>query len=227
MPYIRRKNNILKLNGDTMIIAFLALASVTSTSLPAISTDMEDWVLPLYGEEMQFDVKRNGKKIGEHFVTFKQENDTLIVKAGTKIRVKFLFITAYKFDYKAEETWQGNKLKTLTAYTNDNGDVSEVNYSYNDESSPLFSTNHWNPNVLEADHVLNTITGKTNDVTISKMGWENLSIQDKTLSALRHEYSGDLKDVTTWYDEQGRWVGLQFKGNDDSIISYECNLCGI
>jgi hypothetical protein len=44
MPYIRRKNNILKLNGDTMIIAFLALASVTSTSLPAISTDMEDWV---------------------------------------------------------------------------------------------------------------------------------------------------------------------------------------
>jgi hypothetical protein len=84
MPYIRRKSNILKLNGDTMIIAFLALASVTSTSLPAISTDMEDWVLPLYGEEMQFDVKRNGKKIGEHFVTFKQENDTLIVKAGNK-----------------------------------------------------------------------------------------------------------------------------------------------
>lgn len=210
-----------------MIKMLLAIASLTSTSLPVISTNMENWVLPLYGEEMHFDVKRNGKKIGDHFVTFKQENGTLAVKAETKIRVKFLFITAYKFDYKSEEIWQDNELRSLNAYTNDNGDVSEVNYSYNDESSPLFSTNHWNPNVLEADHVLNTITGKINDVTISKMGWENLSIQDETVSALRHVYSGDLNDVTTWYDEQGRWVGLQFKGKDETVISYECNLCGI
>lgn len=210
-----------------MITMILALASITNSSVPEISTNIENWVLPLYGEEMQFDVKRNGKKIGEHFVTFKQENDKLIVNAETKIRVKFLFITAYKFDYKAEEVWQENELKTLTAYTNDNGDVSEVNYTYKNDSSPLYSTNHWNPNVLSADNVLNTITGKTNNVTISKMGWENLSIQDETISALRHDYSGDLKDVTTWYDEKGRWVGLQFKSEDDSIISYECNLCGI
>lgn len=210
-----------------MMKMILALASATNTSLPEISTDMESWVLPLYGEEMQFDVKRNGKKIGEHFVTFKQENDKLIVNAKTKIRVKFLFITAYRFDYKAEEIWQANELKTLNAYTNDNGEVSEVNYTYQDKTTPLFSTNHWNPNVLNADNVLNSITGKTNNVTISEMGWENISIQDETRAALRHEYSGDLKNVTTWYDEKGRWVGLQFTSKDDSIISYECNLCGI
>jgi len=75
--------------------------------------------------------------------------------------------------------------------------------------------------------VLNSITGKTNNVTISELGWEEISIQDETRPALRHEYSGDLKDVTTWYDEKGRWVGLQFKSKDDSIISYECNVCGI
>lgn len=210
-----------------MIKMILALASITNSSVPEISSKIENWVMPSYGSEMQFDVKRNGKKIGEHYVTFKKENDQLIVNAETKIRVKFLFITAYKFDYKAKEVWQENDLKTLTAFTNDNGDISEVNYTYSDDSSPLYSTNHWNPNVLGADNVLNSITGKTNNVTISKMGWENLSIQDETRPALRHEYSGDLKDVTTWYDEKGRWVGLQFISEDDSIISYECNLCGI
>ena len=210
-----------------MIKVALAIASITNSTVPEIKSKIDNWALPQYGSEMQFDVKRNGKKIGEHLVTFEQDQDKLIVNAVTKIRVKFLFFTAYKFDYKAEEIWEQNKLKTLTAYTNDNGKVSEVNYTDSDNGTPLYSTNHWNPNVVDADYVLNTITGKTNNVTISKLGWEDLPVTEGTRPAQRHEYSGDLRDVTTWYDENGRWVGLQFKSKDDSIISYECNLCGI
>ena len=90
----------------------------------------------------------------------------------------------------------------------------------------IFTTNHWNPNVLSQKSVLNTMTGRTNTVEISEVGKEMVRTGANKREAMRHEYDGDLTDVFTWYDEKKRWVGLDFKSKDGSVISYECNSCG-
>ena len=108
-----------------MIKLILALTSISpQTSEPTIN--IHDWALQSYGPEMSFNIKRNGNQIGSHEVNFKTSDEQLIIEATTKIRVKFLFFTAYKFDYKAKEIWQNGELVSLLSQTNDNGKRSEV-----------------------------------------------------------------------------------------------------
>ena len=224
-----------------MIKLILALTSISpQTSEPTIN--IHDWALQSYGPEMSFNIKRNGNQIGSHEVNFKTSDEQLIIEATTKIRVKFLFFTAYKFDYKAKEIWQNGELVSLLSQTNDNGKRSEVKLDYgtdivnatnydvtfsNTLDGMIYTTNHWNPNVLKANVVLNTVTGKLNQVQINQMGEEMVPIGSNKRIAIHHRYDGDLNNISTWYDEKLRWVGLNFKGKDGSIISYECNLCGV
>ncbi|MDG1996316.1 MAG: DUF6134 family protein [Emcibacteraceae bacterium] len=223
-----------------MISFILALASISEPlSKPAV--DIHNWALETYGPEITFDIKRKGKKIGSHSVTFDAQGDKLLIEATTKIRVKFLFITAYKFDYSSKEIWEQGHLVSLQSHTNDNGKNSSVTMGYGENSvdvihngeatsnqfiQPLFTTNHWNPNILNSNQVLNTITGKTNKIEISSVGMDEVPTANGERKAMHHKYSGDLMDISTWYDQHDRWVKLNFKGNDGSIISYECNKCG-
>jgi hypothetical protein len=224
-----------------MIKLILAYASI-SPPLEAHQVDIHDWALKTYGTEISFDIKRNGNNIGTHQVKFTKSENQLLVEANTQIRVKFLFFTAFKFDYNSKELWQNGELKSLSSFTNNDGKKSNVSLEYGDDivnvtnekgsftnilKEPVFTTNHWNPNVLGEKMVLNTLTGKINNIEINKLGFEMVPAGNGTRKAMRHSYDGDLNNISTWYDEKSRWVGLNFKGRDGSLISYECNQCGI
>ena len=143
-----------------MIKIILALTTIShQTAIPVI--DIHDWVLPSYGSAMVFEIKRNGKKIGIHQVDFKTNNEQLSIESKTKIRVKFLFFNAYKFDYNSLEKWKNGELVSLLSTTNDNGKKSTVNLAsgtdiinvtINDDTHVnslddlKYTTNHWNPN---------------------------------------------------------------------------------
>ena len=224
-----------------MIKIILALTTIShQTAIPVI--DIHDWVLPSYGSAMVFEIKRNGKKIGIHQVNFKTNNEQLSIESKTKIRVKFLFFNAYKFDYNSLEKWKNGELVSLLSTTNDNGKKSTVNLAsgtdiinvtINDDTHVnslddlKYTTNHWNPNVLAAKQVLNTITGKSNQFQITQAESNLVSTGSGERIATHYQYSGDLNNISTWYDEKMRWVGLSFESNDGSTISYECKQCGV
>ena len=90
--------------------------------------------------------------------------------------------------------------------------------------SPLFPTNHWNAGVLGQTRVLNTLTGKINNVSILSKGIETVSTENGPIKATRYVYSGDL-DNEVWYDDLGRWVKMRFKASDGSTINYVCKSC--
>ena len=218
---------------------------VTLTSISHLATeptiDIHKWTVQVYGPEITFDIKRNGKNIGTHEVNFQIRNEQLLVEAKTRIRVKFLFFTAFKFDYTAKEIWQDGEIVSLQSFTNDNGKITNVNLEYganvvnvindgknysNSLDGPVYTTNHWNPNVLNASEVLNTITGKSNKIQIDQMEKEMVPTSTGERPAMHHRYNGELNNISSWYDDKMRWVGLIFQGKDGSLISYECNLCG-
>ncbi len=214
-----------------MINNFLILASIAQqATVPAI--DIHDWAIENYGPKITFDIKRKGRNIGLHEVVFENINGCLHVEATTEIRVKFLFFNAFRFDYYSKEIWDDGKLISMKSFTDDNGMTSEVvlgkgaGIEANSTDDHIFTTNHWNPNVLSSKQVLNTITGKTNNIRISNVGWDMVPAKNGEIEAVHHTYHGDLRDISSWYDEKWRWVGLSFKGRDGSVISYECNQCG-
>ena len=195
----------------------------------------------LYDGPIIFDVIRKGKKIGEHVTRFEPADDGLLVVNDLDLKVKVLFITAFKLDYHSEAVWDESGLKLLETKVKQgrkrrvleglrDGDI----FSWTtpkgeslsaDNPETLYPTDHWHVGVVDQHQVLNTLTGAMDDVNIRPVQWESVPTGTGPRRALKYQYEGDL-DNQVWYDEAGRWVGLQFKGKDGSTVRYVCRQCG-
>lgn len=193
--------------------------------------------LSLYGPAIDFDVFRKGDKIGFHRVRFERAGADLIVTNTFQLEVRVLFFTAFRFLYHSEARWQQGQLVSLAADVNDGGKSISIKAArqggrltvkneggYFAVDAPLFPTNHWNAAVLPETRVLNTLTGRINNVRIEPRGREEVATEWGDITATRYAYTGDLK-AEVWYDDAGRWVKLRFQGRDGTDIDYVCRLC--
>jgi hypothetical protein len=191
----------------------------------------------LYGDTIRFQVLRNGAPVGEHTVEFRRQGDTLIVDTRFDLKVQMLFVTAYRYEYRASDTWRNGCLNGMEVVVNDDGDRHHVNAvadgdrlvidgprGRTDVANEIYPTHHWNAGVLGADRVLNTITGRVAEVDIIDKGMETVSVNGESRPARRYAYSGELR-TEVWYDERGRWVKMRFAGADGSTIEYVCETC--
>lgn len=194
--------------------------------------------LSLYGEEIRFDVRRNGALVGSHTVSFFRQGERLLTSTRFEVAVDVLFITAYRYLYASEATWTGACLEALTATTDDNGKESVVRVSRSGDrlavsgpggtaAAPLATlpTEHWAYAVVGRDAVINTITGRMAGVAIENIGTAQVRKADGISIPARHfVYSGDLHNEV-WYDGDGRWIKMRFKAADGSTIDYACVKC--
>ncbi|MCC3861177.1 DUF6134 family protein [Pseudemcibacter aquimaris] len=206
------------------IILLLSTASLVENASYTMDNPAK-WARHIYGERLEFIINRNDKPVGQHIVEFGHTDGLDEVKSSTEINIKFLFITAYKFNLSASEYWALDGLSRVESNSNDGGSKNVLLKNF-DQNNDLLPTSHWNPLILNDTKVYNTITGKINSIKIYPIGWDkvptNLGIRD----AYRYDYHGDLNDVSAWYDDKGRWVSLKFIARDGSVISYECVKCG-
>lgn len=196
----------------------------------------------LYPDGMIFDVYRKGSRVGKHEVKFERDGDTWTVSSKFKLRVKVLFVTAYKFDFESTGVWHDGVLQTLVAETNDNGKESLVDsyltedgkFYANGRKGQFFSntwvypTTHWNVGAVESDVILNTLNGQLAQVEVIRRGIETIETRDgRAVDAERFEYTGELTDTTVWYDRDGRWVRMQFTTKQGETLEYVCRECGL
>ena len=218
-----------------LLASFLALPPTALADEYASATAANP--LRLYGEELRFDVLRNGDQVGEHIVQFTPQAGGLQVTSRSEIEVKLLFLTAYRFRYQSIEHWRDGSLVKLHAASNDNGDFTNIDAAREGDwlkvktngatwqgASRMAPTTHWNMAQTRAPALLNTVTGKLNNVTVTDAGIETVALPGGERQARRFVYSGDLS-VESWYDLAGRWVKLQFAAEDGSTIEYLCNSC--
>lgn len=193
--------------------------------------------LSLYGNEMQFDVMRDGAPIGTYLVRFKQNGEELQVETRASIEVEMLFASAYRLRYQSFETWRDGMLSNLTASTNDDGEFSHVEAKRDGEALEVIGTDgawdaaltalpttHWNMAQVATPTLINTVDGDADHVSVTEAGIEEVPFGDEMRPARRFVYTGDL-DMEAWYDEQGRWVKLRFAAEDGSTIEYLCRRC--
>jgi hypothetical protein len=193
----------------------------------------------LYGNEMRFTVLRNGDPVGLHRVTFERSGSNLIVRTAFDVRVRLLGINVYSYRYEADDVWRDGCLVSLRATTNDDGTRSGVEATRDGErlriigphgttSAPvsIFPTHHWHPGVIGSTQVVNTITGKVDQVVMLDHGPQPVSVgRSLTVTARKYAYTGDLTNEA-WYDDAGRWVKMRFTAKDGSQIEYRCEACG-
>jgi len=217
---------------------FLVLVTLTF-SVGAVPSYASSDVGPmaLYGPEILFDVSRNGEHVGQHTVFFEQTADGLNVDAHMTIDIKFLGFKAYSYDYRSTSLWRDGRLVRLDSQIDDDGDISRVEVrSEGDrlvvtaadgaraETAPIYPTDHWNAGVLGASKVINTITGRIDQVEIEPLGESDVDFNGASTAARHYQYTGDLS-TEVWYDRDGRWVKMRFKAQDGSTIEYTCRNC--
>ncbi len=194
--------------------------------------------LDIYGDEIRFEIVRNEEIIGTHISRFEKDRDDLVVSSRLDMKISFLFFPVYSFEYQSRGVWRSGQLSKLTIAARDGSDRFKIEAEeipggmrisgpsgIQLVTGPLIPTNHWNAAVLEERRVLNTLTGNVNEVVILDRGMERIPVSGGVLMANRFDYTGDLTDTSVWYDARGRWVGLQFKGRDGSLITYRCTSC--
>lgn len=217
--------------------AFIAIALGAVVVLGVWPSHAGTKALDLYGTTMAFDVFRDGTLVGEHTVAFSNDGADLLVDTQFRIAIKFLMFTAYTLDYTSSSQWRDGKLNGLKARTNDDGTVGIVTAERLQNeikiidpsgavtvASDILPTNHWNVAVTKSTAVLNTITGKVNNVEMIDLGTETVVAEGVEIDARRWMYSGDLTNEV-WYDAEGRWVKMLFEGKDGSSIEYVCTRC--
>jgi hypothetical protein len=213
-----------------LIIIFIALYPISVRS--------EVSPFNLYGDKIEFDVIRDGEKVGLHTTRFLTRQNSKIIETRMGMEVTVFSIPIYSFAYEATEIWENGQMTKLDVVVLDGSDRKTIKatsitdgFSIKGPSGnfifpgTVISTNHWNANVVNTRRVLNTLTGAINRVQITRKGIERIYLKNGNLLATRYDYSGDLNNTSAWYDNEGRWVKLQFIARDGSTISYVCNTC--
>lgn len=185
-----------------------------------------------YGHTLSFVVMREGQPIGRHELVFARDGGQLKVSTSIDLAVKIVGITAYRYSHRAQETWNGDALVSLTSRTDDDGKAYAVQANRTAEGivvqaqgkrivlpAGIIPSSHWNVRQVTQAVLLNTQKGNEARVTTTKLGRDTVKTRSTTLQATHYRYDGDVK-MDQWFDDRGRWVKMAFGGSDGSSIEY-------
>ena len=190
----------------------------------------------LYGDEIAFDVERDGDVVGNYTISFTRTDQGVLAEAKVDVDVSLLFVPIYSLRYHARELWSDGELQSIEAFTDDDGDLIHLQATRDSDGLQVQTNNgayetpavlpisHWNAALLEGGPLLNGMTGEVDEVEVFDQGLDTVSTRNGSLRARHYLYSGDLNGEI-WYDEDGRWVKLRFRAKDGSMIDYICRQC--
>ena len=77
-------------------------------------------------QALSFTATRNGQVLGTHTVRITDEGSRLRVVNSIDLNLKAVGVTVYRYVHHSTELWQGDRLQSLSARTEDNGAVYKV-----------------------------------------------------------------------------------------------------
>ena len=178
-------------------------------------------------KNLDFKVFINDREVGSHKFRLLQQGENLQVSSTMHLDFKVLMIKKIKYLHQAEEVWQGGCLVSLKSQTQKQGKTITVNATSG--ANGLVVTNaegsqaiegcargfaYWNPQLLEADFLLNAESGQYLPVEISS----SLSEQSNITHML---IAGPEADVRLQYDAAGNWLSLESKLQIGGLIRYQ------
>jgi len=188
---------------------------------------------------LKYDILRDGSSIGTHAVSIDTNGPETKVDVTTDIKVKVLFVTAYKFTHESKEKWVNGKLVSLASKTDDDGVPKTLNATAENGKITLDSTMNgqnrrqfaaksaipaslWNPEIVTQEMIVNTLDGQLMKVNIKDIGTEDVQAHGSTVAAHHYKISGELtRDL--WYNSQGDLVRVSFPDKTKSEIVYALN----
>jgi hypothetical protein len=187
-------------------------------------------------ETLEFAILRDGAKIGRHTVAFRRDGTRLDVEMRGEIVYKIAFVTLYRYQQRRTESWDHGKLVAFTAWTDDDGEVSELAATRAGDDFRITATggsrevrgdaipeNYWSPATVRLAQLIDNVTGRPYPIAVTPVGHENVRANGGDVPAQRYRVTGGLgpeRARDLWYDQAGRWVHMQLTARDGSKIEF-------
>lgn len=184
--------------------------------------------------EWNFIVYLDDDAVGYHNFTLMERGDEQTLISEARFEVKFLFITAYRYEHENRETWQGECLQAISSRTDANGRQFTVHghreetgfavqgASGREETSGCVKTfAYWNPDILQASVLLNSQTGELLPVEVEPVGVETLSVDGRKVKAKHYRLRAKNMELDIWYGHDDRWLALESTVKGGRKLRYE------
>ena len=210
------------------ILLFLSLSS-NAYAFNEECINSKEFPFCIYKDsKLDFIILRNEKEVGWHKVIFEKTSDGFNAITTAYIKARYLLFLDYIFIYSAKSNWVNNRLISHEVKIDDDGD--EYNISIHkitedlleitdqDNKTITISRNnvlpseHWHPYEVKYKTMINTLNGEVIDTKVSKVN-NNTWFVD-----------GEVKYYIN-YDNEGKWTGLKFNADEDTVIEYLCTNC--
>ena len=183
---------------------------------------------------LKYELFRNNKLIGYHKFDFVRDNNLLSVKSEVSFKITKLGVDLYKYFAQSDEVYKDSKFYQFSSKTNQNKKEKYVNINLNTDKKELIIDGSsykgkasvdsivgtwWNHEIVRAKKQISAISGRIIDQTVTFIGKEQITIDNKTYNALHFNFkSSDLslpdnKKLNTdiWYDENTfLWLKASF-----------------
>jgi Family of unknown function (DUF6134) len=202
---------------------FLASGGVASAQTPQLA-----WQ-PSNGEQLFFDVYRDGSKFGSHVVTFKKIGEDLTVDSDIHLNVSFGPINFFDYIHDVTEHWSSGRLMSVKARTKNDGkwkdlaaDAVEAGLRITGVAFkgvvalPVIPSTHWNVAEMMQPAMLSTETGAMLPMSVIDEGLERVKVGEQTLEARHYLVKSEI-EASFWYDAAGRWVKCAFTTQGSKI----------
>lgn len=209
-----------------VVTAAFALSAIAV--LPAAAEPNFEWA-PDAGDELVFDVYRNGDRFGSHVVRFSSVGDQLTVDTDIELKVKIGPFTAFHYVHDVQEIWNDGELQSIDARTKSDGDWAQVSVRAEGDKlrtqGPEFSglhpdgmipSTHWNVAEMRQSEMLSTETGAILPMTVEDLGLETVKVGGREIEARHYRVTSDLV-ASFWYDASGRWVKCAFEARGSDV----------
>jgi len=189
--------------------------------------------------EWRFSVSLDGKPIGYHHFELVERGAERELRSEARFAVKFLFIDAYRYAHDNRELWRGDCLAQIEARTDDNGTRNVVRGAQSaarfvvstaqritELDSCVRTFAYWNPQILDATHLLNPQTGEYVPVRVVRLGEDTLAIRGIAQAAERYRLIGDAAGserlrIDLWYSPSREWLALESTTEDGRRLRYQ------
>jgi Family of unknown function (DUF6134) len=210
------------------------LAGAVSCAFPPVSHASIAFVLPTATANRRFSVLYKGIRIGTHTISYSSATGETRVNTDIHLEVKLVFVTAYAFSHRSEETWRAGRLTSLTGETEEHGETLHVEgaatpqgFRVVSKSGPfiasaatLTSNSLWTPAMLEQATVVDAQRGGIIGVSARRVSDEQIVIAGGTVQATRYTFVTPYYAGAVWYDKANLWVGAEFE-RDGSKVQYQ------
>ena len=185
-------------------------------------------------QEWNFKVFLDDAEIGYHNFLLVEDNDRQRLITEADFRIRFLFLTAYRYEHTNQEIWDGDCLQEISSKTDANGTkfsvrgyqavagfAVESDEGLTEVGRCVKTFAYWNPDILDEPQLLNSQTGELLSVAIEAVAEETLKVRGMEVAARRYHLVAKNMELDIWYSKDKRWLALESTVKGNRKLRYE------